>query len=220
MTEQPSSRLEAAHYALLRRLSPSLRHRLMGDLQPITLLAELAERQITRSPPDFDKTRETIVKVRQQARSAVASMMNVLAWITSEENPSVMMKEGIDACMDLLRTDSEIRGVRIARGECSAAEAIVSRRALRTITAAAIIAGVDARPTPSEIVVSCVKGEDCAIVRIEMRHSGNAAHEDMVHDTRPLTWDDVQAIAADEGVELERRGEGPAVVECRIPVIG
>ena len=57
MAEKPSSLLEAAHYALLRRLAPSLRHRLMGDLQPVTLLAELAERQIAKSPPDLEKTR-------------------------------------------------------------------------------------------------------------------------------------------------------------------
>ena len=215
MAEQ-TSRLEAAHYALLRRLSASLRHRLMGDMQPITLLAELAERQIAKSAPDFEKTRDAVVKVRQQARTAVASMMNVLAWITSEENPTVILKEGIDACVDLLRTDSELRGVRIVRGECPAANAIVGRRALRTVSAAAIIAGVDARPSPSEIVVSCVTGRDCAIVRIELRHSGNVHNE--IQDARPLTWDDVTVIAADEGVELERQAN-PAVVECRIPTV-
>jgi len=219
MTEKPSSLLEAAHYALLRRLAPSLRHRLMGDLQPVTLLAELAERQIAKSPPDLEKTRDTIVKARQQARSAVASMMNALAWITGEENPSVMVKEGVDACVDLLRTDSEIRGVRITRGEYSAAESIVSRRALRTVTAAAIIAGVDARPAPHEIVVSCVKGRDSAIVRIELRHSAGSEPGEDVQDTRPLTWDDLDVIARNEGIEIERRPE-PTVVECRLTVIG
>jgi hypothetical protein len=188
----------------------------MGDLQPITLLAELAERQIAKSTPDHEKTRDSVGKVRQQARSAVASVMNVLAWITSEENPTVMMKDGLDACIDLLRTDSEIRGVRIARGECAPAQVIVGRRALRTVAAAAIIAAVDERPAPSEIVVSCVAGDDCAIVRIELRRAGNGVNDGAMQDARPLTWDDVQVIAADAGVELERRAD---VVECRIPVI-
>jgi hypothetical protein len=142
--------------------------------------------------------------------------MNVLAWITSEENPTVMMKDGLDACIDLLRTDSEIRGARIARGECAAAEVIVGRRALRTVAAAAIIAAVDERPAPSEIVVSCAAGDDCAIVRIELRRTGNGVNDGAMQDARPLTWHDVQVIAADAGVEMERRAD---VVECRIPVI-
>ena len=215
MASKHSQLVEAAHFALLRRLSPSLRHRLMGDLQPVTLLAELAERQVSKGIAELDKTRDTIAKARQQARTAVSSMMNVLAWITHEENPKVMLKEGIDLCVDLLRTDSEIRGVRIIRGECASPETIVNRRALRTVTAAAIIAAVDMRPAPSELKVSCAKEGDCVVVRIESRHSDEAEQEEGIGDARPLTWDDVDVIAEDERVPLERKLD-PLLVQYRI----
>ena len=213
-----SHKAEAAHFALLRRLAPSLRHRLMGDLQPVTLLAELAERQVAKGAAEFERTRDTIAKVRQQSRTAVSSMMNVLAWITAEENPKVMLKEGIDLCIDLLRTDSEIRGVRITRGEFSAAELIVDRRALRTVTAATIIASVDMRPAPSEIKVSCIKERDCAVVRIESQHARTDAQEEGIGDARPLTWDDVDVIAEEERVVIERRLD-PLVVQWRLPLV-
>ena len=160
MVEKHTLKSEGAHFALLRRLSPSLRHRLMGDLQPVTLLAELAERQMSKATPDLEKTKDTIVKARQQARTAVASTMNVLAWITQEENPDVMLMEGIDACVDLLRTDSEVRGVRITRGAFDAPQTVVGRRMLRTVTAAALIAAVDMRPAASEIQLSCARDGD------------------------------------------------------------
>ena len=190
----------------------------MGDLQPVTLLAELAERQASKGVAELDKTREAIAKARQQARTAVSSMMNVLAWITHEENPKVMLKEGIDLCIDLLRTDSEIRGVRIIRGECAAPEAIVNRRALRTVTAAAIIAAVDMRPAPGEVKVSCVKENDCVVVRLESGAARGPGQEEAIGDARPLTWNDVDVIAAGERVDLQRRLD-PLLVECRIALL-
>ncbi len=217
MATRNAQKLEAAHFALLRRLAPSLRHRLMGDLQPVTLLAELAERQAAKGAAELEKTRDTIGKTRGQARTAVSSMMNVLAWITNEENPKVMLKEGIDLCVDLLRTDSEIRGVRIVRGECAAPEAIVERRALRIVTAAAIIAAVDMRPAPGEVKVSCAREDECVFVRIEPLRIGESPQDDGIGDARPLTWDDVDVLAEDGGVVLERR-QNPLVVAYRLPL--
>lgn len=188
----------------------------MGDLQPITLLAELAERQMAKAQPDLAQIRDTVAKARQQARTAVGSVMNVLAWITGEENPKVMLKEGIDQCIDLLRTDSEVRGVRIARGPYEAPDAIVGRRALRTVAAASIIAAVDMRPAPSEIQVSCGKDARSAVLRIEGRNS-QPSREDAMPDDHPLAWDDVDVIAQSAGVEVERRLD-PLVVLCRLPI--
>lgn len=188
----------------------------MGDLQPITLLAELAERQMAKPQPDLEKTRDTVSKARQQARTAVGSMMNALAWITGEEHPRVMLKEGIDACVDLLRTDSEVRGVRITRGACDAPETMVDRRALRTVTAAAIIAAVDTQPAPGEIRVSCSKDQGCVIVRIEAQGEP-ASREDAMADEHPMTWDDVDVIAKEAGVRIER-GLDPLMLRYRLPV--
>jgi hypothetical protein len=189
----------------------------MGDLQPVTLLAELAERQMSKGPAELEKTRDTIAKARQQSRTAVSSMMNVLAWITNEESRRIMLKDGIDLCIDLLRTDSEIRGVRITRGECPPAQVIVDRRALRMVTAAAIIAAVDSRPAPSEVKVSCGEASDHVVVRIEGIVRDGAVDDAGIGDARPLSWDDLDVIAEEERVALERRLD-PLLVQCRIPL--
>ena len=190
----------------------------MGDLQPITLLAELAERQMAKVPPEIDKARDSITKTRQQARTAVGSMSSVLAWITGEESPAVQLQEGIDACVDLLRTDSEVRGVRITRAQCEE-NILVSRRTLRMLTSACIIAAVDMRPPVTEIQVRCGSAGDCAYVRIELRHTDDGAREDAVGDERLLTWGDVDVIAEVEGVTVERSAE-PFVVQWRMPLLG
>ena len=88
-----SFRAEAAQFALLQRLAPSLRHRLMGIVHPIVLLAELAGRQISHDSPQIERTRETIGKLRQHAREVSAHTIGALAWITGEESQTVNLRD-------------------------------------------------------------------------------------------------------------------------------
>lgn len=213
-----SVRAEAAHFALLQRLAPSLRHRFMGILHPIALLSELAGRQVLQDPPQKERLLDTIAKLRQHARDSTTSAIDVLAWITGEEARTISLREGIEALVELIRTDSEVRGVRISHGADIEANAQVSRRALRTIVAASLIATVDLRPAVSTIrVCACVDGR-IASVRIDAHHAQDAPVTDCVAEDRLFSWDDAVVLAEAERIEI-RRTDVPYVILCRFPVL-
>ena len=48
-----SSLAEAARYALLRRLAPSMRHHLVVNLQPIGMIYEVMDRRLSAPEPDL-----------------------------------------------------------------------------------------------------------------------------------------------------------------------
>ena len=213
-----SFRSEAAHFALLGRLAPSLRHRMMGILHPIALLTELAGRQISGDHSQIERTRDTLAKLRQHSRDATSSTTGLLAWITGEETRTIRVHEGIETLIALLRTDSEVRGVRINHVADMGADDYVSRRALRTIVAAALIATVDMRPPFGTVRVSACTDNHTATVRIDAQYSEQASSVEHVSEDRLLSWEDVVVLAEAERIEL-RRVDDPYCVLCRFPIL-
>ena len=138
-------RAEAAQYALLCRISPALRHRLVGQLHPIGLTAGLADRQLRADELNLTNVRDSIAKVQLQTREAMVSAIATLAWLTGEEAASVTLQAGVDSCVALVRTDCEMRGVAIS-SNIAGMDVAVSQRALRIVLTAALIAMVDMLP--------------------------------------------------------------------------
>jgi hypothetical protein len=206
-------RVEAAQFALLRRLAPSLRHRMIGGLHPITLLAELAARRLTSEPPDLVSARDAVAKIQGQAQAASASAVATLAWITGEEAASVSLKAGIEECVVLVRTDSEMRGAAIA-SLVAGADVAVSRRALRTVFTAMLVCAVDAEPHPARIEVHAAEEDGRALVRVETRSLQEPGAPVFADGGRPLAWEDVEVLAQFEGVEV-RANAAPAVLRGR-----
>lgn len=206
-------RVEAAQFALLTRLAPSLRHRLIGGMHPISLLAELAGRRLAADPPDLPSARDAIAKVQAQARLAAASSIATIAWITGEEPPSVGVREGVEACVALLRTDSEMRGTTIT-SQLGEIEMAVATRALRMVLTAALVAAVDATPRAAGLDLHAATEDEGVVLRVETRALQESGVPVLAGDARPLTWEDVQVLAQLEGVEAWTTTE-PTATHCR-----
>lgn len=208
---------EAAQFALLRRLAPSLRHRLIGGLHPISLLAELAARRLASEPPDLVSARDSIARIQTQGRLATATSVATLAWITDEESPAVSLKEGIGESVALLRTDSEMRGTELS-SRIGDFDVTVSRRALRTVFTALLVFAVDAVPRPARIELHASKEDGGSggggAVRVETVSSQEDGSPAFAGDARPLTWEDVEVLARLEGVEVHATTAPPAL-HCR-----
>jgi signal transduction histidine kinase len=208
---------EAAQFALLRRLAPSLRHRLIGGLHPINLLAELAARRLAGEPPDPASARDAVARIQAQGRLATATSVATLAWITGEESPSVSLKEGIEESVALLRTDSEMRGTELS-SRIGDLDVTVSRRALRTVFTALLVSAVDAVPRPARIEFHASKEDGGSgggvLVHVETVSLQEGGSPAFAGDGRPLTWDDVQVLARLEGVEV-RATTAPPAFHCR-----
>ncbi len=208
---------EAAQFCLFSRLAPSLRHRLLGKLQPMGLTAALVAMQLRGDKLNLAGAREAIAKAQLQVREATESVRASIAWLTDEDDAVISFSEGVHECVDLVRTDSEMRGVTII-SPVDAITATISRRALRLVLTAALIALVDMKPAQS---------------RVELRQLNLGTQIELSFDltvapavdrlwpppqSRLLTWNDVEALAQLVGVVMSRLDD-PFTLKCCFDVI-
>src|SRR5436190_15058498 len=88
------SQAEAARYALLRRLAPSMRHHLVVNLQPIGMIYEVMERRLRAPQPDLAHVQESATKINTFARAALASCLDVVGWLAPDEAVGISLQEG------------------------------------------------------------------------------------------------------------------------------
>jgi len=72
---------EAARYALLRRLMPAIRHHLVGEFQPIGMIAAMMERRLQAATPNLASLRENSSMLGELSRTAAGTCTDLLTWI-------------------------------------------------------------------------------------------------------------------------------------------
>ena len=208
--------VEAARYALLRRLAPALRHGMVGALHPIELIAEAIERRLQAAVPELANARENLGKIKKLSRSAILSCTNLTSWLAPEEGALIMLGEGIDECLALLKTDFDMRGFAL-RNEAREIGVDVSSAALRNVLTASLIAATDAAPRPADLVLTTELSQGHAVLSILVLPADRAAGFADAVAYRRLEWSDVGALAQAESVELLRQADR---VTMRYPVAG
>ncbi len=193
---------EAARYALLRRIAPSLRHKLMGALHPISLLAGVAARQ-AEIDAGGDSVRECAAKIRIQTQAATGATLAALAWIADEERPAVAADEAITACVTLVRSDFEMRGIAIdANGLVNAH---VPSRPLRELFLGALFAATDDQGGSQVVQIGAQRVDNTVEIALETR-LGDAIDDVVPRTERCITWLDLEALAIFNGCRVTRDG--------------
>ncbi len=204
---QPASgtETEAARYALLRRLAPSIRHHLVVNLQPIGMIHEVMERRLRVPQPDLHEVRESAQKINGFARAALDSSLDVVSWLAPPPDAVIAPMEGVRECFALLATSLTFRGYAL-RNEMTALPGTVARSAVRNVLTAALLHMTDESPPPAEIELSGERREDSMVLALTLRAGDGETGFAPESPYRALTWDDMQAIAAAEGVALSHDG--------------
>lgn len=206
--------VEAARYALLRRLAPALRHGMVGALHPVELIAEAIEQRLQAAVPDLANARENLGRIKNLSRSAVLSCTNLASWLAPEEGAVTMLGEGIDECLALLKIDFSMRGFAV-RNEAQEIGVDVSRAALRNVLTASLIAATDTAPRPADLVLTAEISQGHAVLSILVRPARRVASFANAAAYRSLEWSDVGALARAESVDLLHQGD---CVTMRYPV--
>lgn len=203
---QQAQRVEAARYALLRRLAFAMRHRMVVHLQPIGMITEVMERRLASGAPALAQIRDAMAKVNAHARAAVQSSLDVVSWLAPEDGQVALLGEAVHECADLLRSHLNFRGFVLVE-ETDGAAQDVSRQAVRSVVPAVLLALTDAARSPADVLVASRAGKRHAMVTVEVRtRAGQPGFSGEPH-YRLLRWADVEAIAAAEGVGLAREGD-------------
>jgi hypothetical protein len=201
----PSPDAEAARYALLRRLAPSMRHHLVVNLQPIGMIYEVMERRLRAAEPDLAHVHESASKINTFARAALQSSIDVVGWRAPDENVGISVHAGARECSSLLATSLSFRGYAL-RNEVGAITRQVRRSALRNLLAGSLIHTADHLKPPADLHLAAVEQDGGVEISVASRQTDGDKGFANEPPYRKIEWRDLQALAAAESVLLARDG--------------
>lgn len=205
---------EAARYALLRRLTPTLRHHLVGEFQPIGMIAAMVDRRLQAEQPNLGSLRENSASLGKLSRAAAANCMNIMTWVAPKGAETVSLDVGVQECLGLLSTELRFKGLVIVN-EVSppmlngAAALTVPLNALRSVLPAALLALSDETHGAADLHVAAEPALDGAVQITLRRRPAERPAENSGHaEYRALTWHDVEVLARAESVGYARLEDG------------
>ena len=208
--------VEAARYAVLRRLSPALRHHMVRHLQPIGLIYGVMDHKLSRGDPDLQALRVNADKINEFAKAALAQCIDISTWLAPELCAPVPLESGVMECVGLLATTLHFRGFRLVN-EIEVMPCQVRQGALRMILIAALFEVSDGLDAPATLTLSALPEQSGVTLRLQVSAREDGRVEEYDDGYRKLVWSDVQALAGAEGVALSRQD---GLVTMRFPVEG
>ena len=199
--EAHAQQAEAARYALIRRLSPSLRHHLVRYLQPIGMIYGVMDHRLSTPDPNLRNLHQDAANINKFAKAALAQCTDISSWLAPEEDTLVPVGQGVQECVSLLAGNLNFRGYQVIN-EVGDADFCLRRDSLRCVLAAALLVVTDQLDEPAVLTLSNSVETDHLTLQIQVSKS-TRLHGEIYNDGyRKLTWTDVQAIAAVEDVAL------------------
>jgi CheY-like chemotaxis protein len=202
--------VEAARYALVRRILPVLRHGLAGELQGVQFAVNLA-RYASENGGD---AQDAIARIADQAQAAIGRGHVLTEWLRPDPSATTTVGEAVHACLDLVGTEWSLRGIEV-NAAVPAANEVVKAAMFRELTAALILAIGDAANGAADVALTARRRGGEVIVSLRARaaiRDGDGARVSLYRDLR---WTDVTALARAHGVRWARRGDH---VLARIPL--
>ena len=197
MTHSPHE--EAARYALLRRVAPTLRHHLAGEFQPLGMMAALMERRLQQA--DLTGLREHCTSLGQLSRQAAEHSMALMNWVAPRTAADVAVEEGLVECVNLLATSLRFRGFALIH-EANPLGVRVPGHALRSVLPAAILQLSDSSPGPADLHLRAERADAQVMIDLRLVPADRVNENALPTDYRPLQWADVCVLAAAESVGL------------------
>lgn len=198
--------VEAARYALLRRLAFAMRHHMVVHLQPIGMITEVMERRLRMPDPDLGHVHESMTKINGFSRAAVQSCLDVVTWLAPEDGVRIALDAGVQESVAMLRSNFNFRGFTL-KDEVGAAPIEVSRTSLRNVLPAVLVALTDRAASPADVVVTASTDAGRAALTVTVTQTDGSQGFAGDPPYRLLEWQEVQALAQAEGVALERDGQ-------------
>jgi hypothetical protein len=201
-----ASRAEAARYALLRRLAPSMRHHLVVNLQPIGMIYEVMDRRLRAPQPDLADVHDSAQKINGFARAALHSCLDVVTWLAPEEDVLTSLGDGVRECLGLLTTGLTFRGYSV-RDEVDPVPGEIRRLAIRNVLTAALLHLTDENPSPADLVLTARPASDAVQLTLALRPTDGEQGFPAELSYRRIEASDLEALAAAESVQVTAEGK-------------
>ena len=202
--EVSAQQIEAARYAVLRRLAPALRHHMVRPLQPIGLIYGVMHHKLSAAQPDLQSVREEAEKINEFAKAALDECMDMGTWLAPEPGVVTDVRSGVRECVGLMATMLHFCGFRLVN-DVEELPAQVLHDALRMVLSAALFALTDAMDEPATVTIHAQASPAEVTLTLQTDPIGDGSLDRYDDDYRKLVWADVQALALAEHVGLSRQ---------------
>ena len=202
-TDNSLLRVEAARYALLRRLASAMRHELVKHLQPIGMVTEVMNRRLRAPSPDLGQVNDAAAKLNSLSRTAVNACVDVITWLAPDPAATVSTEEAIAEVMELLRSNLGFRGFTL-RSEVGALPQQIGRASVRMLVPGCLLALSDSTAAPAEFTLRGEVDGEYLRLRIGVQRTDGPPPDPSDSTYRKLSWSDIEALAAAEDVTLSR----------------
>lgn len=198
--------VDAASYAVLRRLVPVLRHDVAGALQPVRMLLMVLERRLQAAQPDLDAITKNVAALSTLTKQASADCINALEWIGSSHDAQVSLRSSVDEASKLLAIELSANNLQLVNG--ITADAVTAPQSFaRGVLMAALLAFCDQSAAGGTLRVTCeADSQQRARLHLRMLPADTASAPmplDIVRKYRLIGWADVRVMARSISVELE-----------------
>ncbi len=201
---------EGARYALLRRLAPALRHEAVAPLQPIVMAASLLERRLRDPATDPSTLQDTAVRLKDYSRAAVQSCLGLIDWLAPQPGADLPLREAVHDTLELLRGSFLLRGFTL-QAELPDTPERVACGGLRYVLPACLLWLTDSAGSPAQVTLRAQADGDQTQLLLDLQPAEGAPGTHDPPAYRPLSGDEVQALAHDEGIALARHGDTVAL---------
>jgi hypothetical protein len=200
--------LEAARYALMRRLLPAIRHDIADKLQPIGMMAAIIQRQTHSAALDLAQLGKNGQALAGLSSEAVANALNLMTWLGPRDNELVAVNSAVEESLKLMATELSFRGFSIVN-ETANLPTRLPREILQSVFMASLIALTDFFEGAAKVVVSAADTDTDTGTQLKIALEPGECPEliglggrTLVY--RRLGWDDVEVLADSQGVGLSR----------------
>jgi len=183
-----------------------MRHHLVVNLQPIGMIYEVMDRRLRAPTPDLGHIQDSATKINTFAKAALASCVDVVSWSAPDDAVTTTVEEAARECASLLATSFSFRGFAL-RNEVGALPGKVRRPAIRHLLSATLLYCTDHQRAPADLLLSASGDGDGTRVRVAVRQTPGDQGVPTEANYRKITWEDLEALAAADGVQLTRDGD-------------
>ncbi|MEY2619631.1 MAG: hypothetical protein RL522_2633 [Pseudomonadota bacterium] len=206
--EPPGQAAEAARYAVLRRIGPTLRHDLIVNLQAIGMMTEVATARLDRGIPPLADLQHLLSRIQRGTRGAIADSLRAASWLAPPEDDRIGLREGVLECLALVRSGLEFRGYSV-QADVEQTDFEVSSASLRPLLLAGLLHLADCERAPGALTVIAQLDPGHATLLLTRTPAGSAVPSDADDSGdaaiayRPLQAQDVQALAQGGRADLQ-----------------
>ncbi len=90
---------------VLNRVMPGLRHKMLGKLQPITLLSHVLSRKVHGGSADSAYVQTQVDEIKLNAKILTNATQNLFTWIAQESPFQLAADELVSECVELLKME-------------------------------------------------------------------------------------------------------------------